>query len=440
MTTPPRGPRGRPARDPAHETDPVNAMTQLSPSLVSANEGRPRPGRWFLAFLALAAGTLVMFLAWTIPAGAAITHRYLYQITGFTPGVETGLAFDAAEGLYVADENAKVMERFAPGGAALPFECETAQCKEYLKGNEIVGTPTGEGGTLVPLREPAGVAVDQATGEVYVSEGREGGVVDIFAKTGEYLRRLEGACENPGETVGVGLCVKGRENAKGEEETTFKTFRGPFGLAFDQATNDLYIDDESVVDVVSVTNELVRHFGEGKVGKEGVLSSGPYGTVAVDEASGDAYVGDRVDEEAVLNVFGDLGEFIGPWWQGHATREGSFGTNRVFVGIDHHTSNHVFVGDNLHDVVDEFGASEVEGYVSQLTGTPSGGFGEVEGVGVAGGGDVFVAAGGVVDAFGPDAVDAGCGCGGTAVGGDEGRRGVAWGGGCGWGRRSVVCV
>lgn len=88
--------------------------------------------------------------------------------------------------MYVSEENANVVERFAAGGtAALAFECETAGCETYLEGNKILGTPTGAGGALVAFQRPAGVAVDQATGEVYVPD-RDGGVVDVFAKTGEW--------------------------------------------------------------------------------------------------------------------------------------------------------------------------------------------------------------------------------------------------------------
>ena len=378
---------------------PQPCIEQPQPCMFVADGGRRpagrRPGLWLLVLMA---GVFAVVLGCPAVSTAAITHKYLYQITGFTPGVETAFAFDAAEDVYVTDENARVVERFAPGGAASPFECGTTQCEEYLKGNEILGTPTGAGGALAPFAKPAGVAVDQATGEVYVSD-RRSGVVDVFAKTGEYLGRLEGVCENPGEMVGAGLCVKGRKNAKGEEETTFKAFHGPLGLAFDQASDDLYIDDGSVVDVVSTSDELVLTFGEGKAGEEGVLSgSGLSGSVAVNEASGDAYVG---SEEDVVDVFEESGGFVKPAWGGKGTRGGSFGAGGLSVGIDH-ASGHVFVGENTHDVVDEFESSTVEEYVTQLTGTPSGGFGEVEGVGVGGGGDVFVAAGGVVDVFGPD--------------------------------------
>ena len=76
-----------------------------------------------------------------------------------------------------------------------------------------MGTPGGA------FAEVSGVAVDEATGEIYVSEGP---AVDVFASTGEYLAQIT---EVP---VSSGATVTGR-------------FSQTAGLTFDQETGELYI-------------------------------------------------------------------------------------------------------------------------------------------------------------------------------------------------------
>src|SRR5580698_4520082 len=88
---------------------------------------------------------------------------------------------------------------------------------------------------------PQGVAVNHANVDIYVSDGEQH-VVDVFKATGEYISQLT---ETP-----LSAPVSG-------------PFRSPYGLAFDQATENLYVTDpdSGVVDVFSASGEYVSQFG-----------------------------------------------------------------------------------------------------------------------------------------------------------------------------------
>jgi len=316
-----------------------------------------------LAALCVLAGGL---LSWGTSAQAAVSHKYLSQLTGFEN--PTAVAVDAAGEAYVVDTAAKTVDRFSSAGAPLAFSAS----ESYVEGSKLTGTPSGAFG------EPDGVAVNDESGEIYVSEAA-GHVVDVFSSTGEYRSQIT---EVPASS---GAPVSG-------------PFKGPQGLAVDQLTHDLYVTDphSEVVDVFSSTGTYVTQFGAGVLG-------GSYGeSVAVNDLTEEVYVGDS-GPDAVF-VFDSSGSFVPPEWHGASTPDGSFGGGYVYVGLDP-TTDHVYVA-TTQGVVNEFGASASEEYLGQLTGTPSGPFTRPQAVAVApAGGDLYVAdASGVVDVFGPDVI------------------------------------
>ncbi|MGC1784856.1 MAG: hypothetical protein WA708_20240 [Acidobacteriaceae bacterium] len=305
------------------------------------------------------------------PAQAAVTHKYISQLTGFSD--PTAVAFDAAGDAYVVDTAAKTVDRFSPAGIPLSFSAS----ESYVEGSKLTGTPTGVGGSLVSFEEPQGVAVNEENGEVYVSDGAEH-VVDVFSSTGQYLSQLTGT--PPGAPVSG-------------------PFNDPYGLTVDQSTHDLYITDphSGVVDVFSSTGAYVSQFGAGVLG-------GNFGeSVAVNDLSEDAYVGDSGPD--VVYTFNSLGSFVPPEWHGASTPNGSFGNGHVYVGMDQ-SNGHLYVASTADRVVGEFNSSTSEEYLDQLTGTPAGPFNRPQAVAVnPSNGDVYVAdASGVVDIFGPDTI------------------------------------
>ena len=182
-------------------------------------------------------------------ASAAVTHRFNKELTGFS--LPSSLTVGAGGDLYVGDAGARVLDRLSSSGTAADFTCAAA-CSAYVseagKGDQITGTPTGAGGSLVAFSNVNGVAVDNATGEIYVSAGS---AVDVFAASGKYLSQLTGTCENGGESP--------------PSCTGFTPFGATSGLFFDQTTDELYVGDRfsGVVDVFSPAGEFVSRFGAG---------------------------------------------------------------------------------------------------------------------------------------------------------------------------------
>lgn len=317
--------------------------------------------RSILATLALAAAALALSSA---PALALFQHPYLSQLTGF--GNPTAVTVGTAGDVYIADSASQVVDRFDATGKPASFTAS----EPYVEGSRLTGTSSG------PFELPQGVAVNEATGEIYVSDGGRQ-VVDVFSASGTYLSQLTGTPPS--------APVSG-------------SFQDPAGLAVDQTTGDLYVTDprSGVVDVFNASGEYVSQFGSGLLG-------GAYGeSIAVNDATGVAYVGDSGAD--VVYPFSALGSFLPPEWHGASTPAGSFGGGYVYAGIDQ-SDGHVYVA-TTQSVVDEFKSSSTEEYAGQITGTPTGPFGNLRAVAVdPTSGDVYVAeAAGVVDVFGPSVV------------------------------------
>jgi hypothetical protein len=342
-------------------------------------------------------GVMCGCVLWCPAAGAAVTHGYVgaVPISAYWLGLAVGPAVGGAgvverDALFVAGDG---VQRFSASGAALDFACVPVVCGGYVEGNRIKGTPSGEfPGTV-------SVVVDDATGEIFVS-AQTG--VDVFSASGEYLSKIT---EVP---VSSGAAVTGPLTEAG-------------GLAFDQATGELYVAEEGTVtasegDAVDVFKvlaggeaEFVSQLGDGVLAANGGLVQ----TVAVAEGGlgepGQVYVTDTKHD--VVDVFGSLGTLEGVW-SGAGTPAGPFvqGTGLLFVGVDP-VSGRVYVADDQHGVVDEFAGGAGEDYLGRLTSTPAGLLSDPVAVAVApGSGRVYVATHeeaehtATVDIFGPDIV------------------------------------
>ncbi|HXP99167.1 MAG TPA: hypothetical protein VN845_03770 [Solirubrobacteraceae bacterium] len=311
------------------------------------------------------------------PALAVVRHEYLSQLTGFQDPV--ALTVDSSSDLYVVDAGSKTVDRFDSSYAPLPFSASEA----YVEGSKLTGTPTGPGGSVVPFENPQSVAVDDATGEVYVADPAQN-VVDVFNSNGEYLSQLTGVPAGP--------------------------FNNPVKLAVDQTTEKLYVlnaNNEGYIAIFdAATDAYLSQFK---------ISVWPQGNIAIDEFNEGIYlakteVNPVVYERdlKVIQILGETGNLLQPEFLGKATQVGSFGRESVgspvYVGLDE-ADGHSFVADQEDDVVDEFGnATTEEVYEGQLTGTSSGAFTDLQAVTVnSSNGDVLVAdASGAVDVFGPD--------------------------------------
>jgi DNA-binding beta-propeller fold protein YncE len=326
-------------------------------------------------------------------------------------------------GLAVAAAALAVLAVVLPGGAW------AAVGHPYV--SSVTEAPVGRA-----LREPGAVAVDHATGDVFVADPGSG-VVDVFDADGGYLTRfgvdLEAASIAVDEAGGVVYVAEPFEGVVlafepdgsggyvlGSRWTGANAPGGSFGegevlgVAVDNSTS---VSDPSAGDVYLVDSEgpavnkaetqyaAAEVFKPGSSGEEGdfvrdLAGKGlrePNG-VAVSAATGEVYVADS--QKGFVETFNSEGVYEAKL-EGSGSPVGSLEAGEVSaIAVDEATGG-LFVAQEKLGVVDELdGAGE---WVGWIAGTPSGPFGKVRGVAVAGSGDVYVAdAGlGVVDVFGP---------------------------------------
>jgi DNA-binding beta-propeller fold protein YncE len=197
--------------------------------------------------LALAAMCLLVFGA--VEASAAVGHRYSGQFSGSGAGAgdlaaPVGLAVNASSGdVYVVDVGAGRVKRFGAGG-------------DFVSAFDLSGADGG--GSL-----NGAVAVDQASGDVYVtgSRGDTGAaVVDRFSASGVFEAQIDGS---------------------GPPAFAFGSVDG---VAVDPSNGTVYVSDgaNQVVDVFDSTGGYLTQFGGTGGSGEGELSY-PAG-LAVDSA------------------------------------------------------------------------------------------------------------------------------------------------------------
>jgi DNA-binding beta-propeller fold protein YncE len=311
---------------------------------------------------------------WTFAcaAPAATGHRLVEAIGEAPPGTALGeptsVAVERASGRTFVTDPARGVVDVVSGSGSFETQFDT-------------GTEAG------------GVAIDEATGDVYVAAPMEDAVL-VFKRNGE------GEYEQISQWTGAG------------------TPDGAFGEVADVAVDnsssgsdphagDVYVVDagDSAVDVFEPKPAGPEEAQEG--GYVEMLAGGaleaPNGA-AVDTATGQVLVADSVKgfvavysgagrfERKLTGAGSPDGKFFGP-----GEEEG----NVAAVAVDP-ASGHVYVAEAERRVVSEF---DSEGdWLGWITGPGTSGFGEPRGVALAASGDVYVtdAAGHELDVFGPD--------------------------------------
>ncbi len=142
-----------------------------------------------------------------VPTGASAAPKQVINKIGSVEAGETGGRFNAPAGVavnqtgaggvpagafYVVDAKNRRIQRFDPSGAfvsAWGFGVEDGS-KEFQLCDEAeecqTGFAGGTDGAAGSLENPRGIAVDQASGKIYVSEAGFGGRVDVFTAKGSF--------------------------------------------------------------------------------------------------------------------------------------------------------------------------------------------------------------------------------------------------------------
>lgn len=253
-------------------------------------------------------------------------------------------------------------------------------------------TRLGEGGLSA-----TGVAVDEASGRVYVADAAED-AVDVFNPDGSGGYALVGAWSgeaSPGKAFGevTGVAV---DNSKGASAGDV--------LVVDAEDPEL---SEGVVDVFKPKPAGPEEGGEGELVR--VLSKGkmeePY-AIAIDSSTGRVYVGDSL--KGSVFEYSPTGAYEGKL-TGKGGPEGTFDGpeeeegNVAALAVDP-VSGDLLVAEAERGVVGEFNtAGESIGWIAS---SPAVQLGEPHGLGVSATGDVYVADSllGKVDIFGPGVV------------------------------------
>ena len=320
-----------------------------------------------IAGVVLASLVASSWLLLSVPAQAATTHNFAAKVTEAPPGTplkEPGAATaERSSGrVFMADPGAGVIDVFSATGTFI--------------------TQFGEG------LEPTGVAVDEATEDVYVASVN---TVLVFKPNGaggyELLAEWEGA-NTPagefGELEGVGV-----DNSKGPN------------------AGDVYVLDGSnnVVDVYEPNPPGPEEAKEGSflsVLKGGKLEEP--NAIALDASTGKVYVADST--KGVVDVYSPAGVFefkvtgAGSPEGGFKGVEGEEGN----VGAIAAEEGELYVAEAERHVMSEFNAGGE--WIGWVVGTPSGAFLEPDGVAVAPGGGLYVAdaLAGQLDIFGAGVV------------------------------------
>jgi hypothetical protein len=231
--------------------------------------------------------------------GVAVDNACSYheRLTGKSLTASECEALDPSNGaIYIHDSRHDVVDKYRLNGSgAYEYVC---QFGEYGSSGNMCVAASGEGSR--DLNEE-GVAVD-AAGDLYVTVG--GGRIVEYNGAGEWLQTfvvaahygVDGVAVAPSGTIyaqvfnenlGAGEVEELKRNSltgavEGEPAIVPHT-AGAGGLAYDQANGQLFVDLRSSGEALGAAHEVVSRFGGGVTAHSE--------TIAVDEATGDVYMG-----------------------------------------------------------------------------------------------------------------------------------------------------
>jgi DNA-binding beta-propeller fold protein YncE len=267
--------------------------------------------------LAIVLTACTFLLATAVTAQASSSYVQVGEIPGFGFPVG-GVAAERSSGdLYVVDGSGAVVDRYGPTGTLI----------------SSFGSPGSGNGQFGQgfFSGPAGVAVDQSNGDVYVVD-RANGRVEKFDSSGAYLTQFNGTATPAG------------------------SFSSPSSVAVDPTSGDVYVVDagNNVIDKFDSSGNLVIAFGSG-----GALngSATPASTFAFPITSGEPLPGIAVDSSGRLYV-GDVGNGVVDEFNSSGEYQGHLGTGTLSapsqLAVD--SSDDVFAADSSTQSIVKFDA------------------------------------------------------------------------------------
>jgi hypothetical protein len=299
-------------------------MKSHTPSLHRPTTQRPSPRRRRYHWPALALVLLTALLVWAGAAAASCNFLSTLASIGSNDGqvlTPRGIATDSAGNVFVADQNDRV-QKFNSSGV---FQFKFA---------------TGGSGTGAVVAA-FGVAVDNASGNIYVTDGfteRTSGIVQKFNSSGAFVTAW---------------------GTQGSGNSQF--IAGAGGVAVDSAGN-VYVADLGNHRVQKFSSSGTFIMSWGSVGSGNGQFSGPSG-VAID-ASDNVYVADTGSNR--IQKFDTAGTFITKWGS-NGTGDGQLDSPRA-LAVD--GDGNVHVADTNNNRTQTF--SPTGTFISSCGGTSSG--------------------------------------------------------------------
>jgi DNA-binding beta-propeller fold protein YncE len=163
------------------------------------------------------------------------------------------------------------------------------------------------------------VTINETSGTVYVTD-RSHGVVDAFNAEGEYLSQIDGS-ETPAKSLGA---------------------EGPQGAAVDQATGALYVPDptDDFIDVFDASGRYLSRIAARTLDN----TEGSEISLAVDDRTGELFVGESVaDDSGLIYVDNTAGQPLAVWTGANAPH--GFG-GKVALALDEATGDLLVANSN----------------------------------------------------------------------------------------------
>jgi sugar lactone lactonase YvrE len=279
-------------------------------------------------------------------AMAFVDHPSLGEISGPSAGVP--FASLHSESVAVNDHNGHVLVADSGSGTVYDYTSPDDTSPAAWTGSV---TPSGSfgGGTVA-------VAVDNATGDVYVADTTNA-VIDKLDASGALIA-----------TFGTGGHITGPATPAGSFSPATS---GALGIAVNQANGNLYVIDagHQAVDLFSASGAYLSQINDpaavtaGLYGGGGAYADG----IAVSAATGHVFVSDSYPVQ--IFEFDAAGSYVRTI-DGSGSPDGSFGGGYVSVALDD-ANGYLYAASSAHQVVDQFDLAGT--YLSQVIGVPTSG-------------------------------------------------------------------